>query len=350
MSIIFQTKSGELPIDAQNDSEPVLFAGLGSGLTLPYECATGTCGTCRARVMSGDVFDVWPDAPGAQRLKRDRGDILMCQTRARGNCVIRVPALVTQAEEGAPRRFIGRIDELSKLTSDVIQFDVVLNEKATFSAGQFMVVNAPGVSGGRAYSMVNYEQQTGRLTFLIKRKPGGGFSDWLFKSAGKDAEISLFGPLGKATFQPETDGDLICITGGSGIAGIMSILEHATRAKHFPAYSGQLYFGARTLADTFYVDKLAALTEMASGGLKVTLALSHEAAPSSTHPASELIRLEEGFVHEVAARVLSENSVGLGENAVGFVAGPPPMVDAAIRVLLGQGKLPPNRIRYDKFS
>ena len=50
MKIHVQTKSGEFEYDCEQ-GENLLYAGLRQGLTLPYECATGTCGTCRARVQ-----------------------------------------------------------------------------------------------------------------------------------------------------------------------------------------------------------------------------------------------------------------------------------------------------------
>ena len=184
----------------------------------------------------------------------------------------------------------------------------------------------------------------------MKRKPGGGFSNWLFEEEANGADISLFGPLGKATYRLGEDGDLVCITGGSGIAGIMSILDHAVQAGHFTANKGWLYFGVRTLADAFYVDELAELVEKSHGALHVKLVLSDEAASSAAHPDHPPIRLDEGFVHDVAARELSELSGQLNDQTIGFVAGPPPMVDGAIRVLLSEAKLAPSRIRYDKFS
>ena len=61
------------------------------------------------------------------------------------------------------------------------------------------------------------------------------------------------------------------------------------------------------------------------------------------------IRLAGGFVHDVAASALQEAETS-HDNAIGFVAGPPPMVDGAIRVLLTGAGLTPDRIRYDKFS
>src|SRR5262245_66539844 len=70
--------------------EAILHAGLRSGLVLPYECGTGTCGTCKARLVDGDVHSLWPEAPGQAGLKRDVGEFLMCQCVARADVVIEV--------------------------------------------------------------------------------------------------------------------------------------------------------------------------------------------------------------------------------------------------------------------
>jgi len=35
------------------EGEKILYAGLSEAIGLPYECASGTCGTCKARLVSG---------------------------------------------------------------------------------------------------------------------------------------------------------------------------------------------------------------------------------------------------------------------------------------------------------
>ena len=35
-------------------ADKILYAGLSHGITLPYECGSGTCGTCKARLLSGE--------------------------------------------------------------------------------------------------------------------------------------------------------------------------------------------------------------------------------------------------------------------------------------------------------
>ena len=52
------------------------------------------------------------------------------------------------------------------------------------------------------------------------------------------------------------------------------------------------------------------------------------------------------LVHEVAGRKMQ----GKYQNLRAYLAGPPPAVDASIRMLLLQAKLPADSIRYDKFS
>ena len=147
--------------------------------------------------------------------------------------------------------------------------------------------------------MVNFRRDSDRLTFVIKQKPGGGFSDWLFGSEVSGAELNVFGPLGAATFRPAEGRNILCIAGGSGIAGMLSILEHARSESYFRDHSGHVFFGVRSLADGFYLQELSDHVAAANGKLHVTLALSHEQAAGAIHPQFPHIRLASGMVTDV---------------------------------------------------
>ena len=58
------------------------------------------------------------------------------------------------------------------------------------------------------------------------------------------------------------------------------------------------------------------------------------------------MKLAGGMVHEVASRAMA----GRYDDLMAYVAGPPPMVDGALRTLITQGGLSPSAIRYDKFG
>ena len=348
MKITIQANSGEFRFDCAA-SERILYAGLGQGLQLPYECATGTCGTCRGRVVQGATLLEWDEAPGYAKLKREKGDVLMCQARPTSDCILRVPANLPPPDPASatlPRHRQARITHRHRLARDVIEIDIALSHPITFDAGQFVVLEVAGVRGGRAYSMVNYSPRSERLRFIVKQKPGGGLSDWLFGSDVTGTDLELFGPLGGATFRPAERRNIVCIAGGSGIAGMLSILEHARRENYFQGHAGHVFFGVRGLADGFYLAELAEHIAAASGRLRVTLALSHEPAPSHVHPQFSSIGLATGMVTDVMSREMA----GRYDGTVSFIAGPPPMVDEALRLLIRVARQPAAFVRYDKYT
>lgn len=344
MRITFQTKSGIFAIDCE-PGENVLYAGLRSGLFLPYECATGTCGTCRCRVMDGAVDLQWQDAPGLAYVKRDRCETLMCQARANTDCTVRVPSTVAQLF-GAPDGRHGQLTNLERLTHDVVSFSVRLDDALSYHAGQFVVLVVPGVAGGRAYTMTNHAESVDTMRFVVKRKPGGAFSDWLFEESPIGSNIYVFGPLGKATFDPSEDKNILCIAGGSGIAGMMAILEHGTRCGYLGAHSADIFFGVRTKDDLFFAEDLSRYVEAASDAVTVTVALSEDEPDDALQAQFPRLHFAPGLVHTVAAKCMANRY----DNVIGYVAGPPPMVDGALRVLVLEGRLPSTDIRYDKFS
>ena len=332
------------------DAEPgekILFAGLRARIDLPYECGTGTCGTCKARLVDGRVDDAWPEAPGRKYLKGP-GEFLMCQCAAAGTVTSEVASFVYATDPGScPSAAVGgAVAAARALTHDVMAVEVALDHPIEFDAGQFMAVAVPDVPGYRGYSMVNFERRTRRLDFVIKKKPGGGVSEWLFGRAPSDARLLLFGPLGKATFHPSLAKNILCIAGGSGIAGMMSILARACQERYFAQFRGDVFFGVRTMADAFYLDELAALRRECPDGLRITVALSDEDAPAAAAAKHPDLRFARGLVHEVAKQAMQ----GRYQNVRAYLAGPPPAVDAAIRFLLLEAKLTADNIRYDKFS
>jgi toluene monooxygenase electron transfer component len=327
--------------------EKILHAGLRNGVELPYECATGTCGTCKAKLLDGLVESEWPEAPGGQYLKSE-AELLMCQSVARDACRLEVAVALKAPEPDAPspRALGGVVRAPRRLTHDVVAFDLDLDEPIDFEAGQFALLTVPGIRGARAYSMVNFDRQAGRLSFVVKKKPGGGVSEWLFGHDVVGARLGVFVPVGHATFRPDLRKHLLCIAGGSGIAGMMSILARACDADHFAGWDGHVFFGVRTARDAFFLDELEAFRARHPTRLATTVALSDEEVPPALAAAYPGFAFAGGLVHAVAG----ERMKGRFADVRAYVAGPPPMVDASLRLLLREGRLPPADIRYDKFS
>ncbi len=331
-------------------ADKILYAGLSQAIGLPYECGSGTCGTCKARLLSGEIDDAWPDAPGRKYFKH-ADDFLMCQCSARGDVSVEVASFVEDFDPGVciPAAVKGRIRSSQMLTHDVIDLHIDIDTPMDFDAGQFMLIRVPGIAGYRGWSMVNYERGARSLQFVVKNKPGGKLSEWLFSSSAPEsrdgAEVELFGPLGSATFYPSIAKNILCIAGGSGIAGMMAILARAAGENYFAEHSGNVFFGVRSMKDAFYLDVLSRLRAQCGDKLHVMVALSDGAASAADQAAYPLLAFDTGFVHLAAERHMQGRYQGLRA----YLAGPTPAVDASVRMLL-MSRVSSDNIRYDKFS
>ena len=344
MKVVVSARNGSRGFEC-GPAEKILHAALRAGIELPYECATGTCGTCKAKLVSGRTESEWADAPGRKYLKSE-AELLTCQSLARDDCALEVFALKTrEPETAAPRALAGVVRGLRHLTHDVVAFEVEVDAPLDFDAGQFALITVPGIVGARAYSMVNFARGAERLSFVVKKKPDGAVSAWLFGDGVEGARVGLFAPLGHATFRPDVRKHVLCIAGGSGIAGMMSILALACEASHFTGWDGHVFFGVRTARDGFFLDELEAFRARVPR-LSITIALSDEDVSSGLRERYPAFTFARGFVHAVAGERMKDRFADVRA----YVAGPPPMVDASLRLLLREARLPAADIRYDKFS
>jgi len=327
--------------------EKILDAGLSNAINLPYECGSGTCGTCKARIISGKLKNLWPEAPGNKFLKPKKGEFLMCQCSATSDVVIEVESFVQTMEAGAcvPASMTGKVSSTKQLTPDVMSLFIDLEKPLDFDAGQFMLLEFPEVEGFRGWSMVNYERKAKTLEFVIKKKPDGVLSEQLFSKDCTGQEVELFGPLGSATFYSNLAKNILCIAGGSGIAGIMSILSRAEQDGYFTQYKGYVFFGVRSVQDAFFFDELSAFKKSAGDNLNIVIAFSEDDDAKDIQSTYPLLQFDKGFVHEVAEQYMESKF----DNIRAYLAGPTPLVNGSIGMLL-RSRVSTDNIRYDKFS
>lgn len=350
--VAISDRNGERASFSAAQGQRLLQAGLAVGLGLPHECASGTCGNCKATLLSGDVRRLWPQAPGA-RVCRDPAEFLLCQTAADGPVEFALRSLFIAPYAHAPAEMGGTISCTRALTPEIATFRVTLDQPMPYSPGQFVLLSGLGVDGPRAYSMTQHEPGAMHLDLLIRKDASGAFTQALFDNLAASHEVRVFGPLGRATFACDEDRPFIAMAGGSGIAGILSILHHAEAADHFAKHSSHVFFGLRDSASSYLLEELSAAVARSQGKLAVTIAFSTAPCGEEFAGAYPFLNFTDGFVHDVVrARLLDDGAAGLraAQKPVWFVAGPPVMVNATMRVLITEGKISPMEIRYDRFG
>lgn len=327
--------------------ERVLHAALRAGIALPYECATGTCATCRATLTSGNAIPLWPAAPARCKL-RTADEVLTCQIAANGDLELVIRGSVGHVES-KPSHMHGRMTMHRRLNAEIAEFTVELDRPMTFLAGQFVLLEFSGIDGPRAYSMTTRpDDKTNFLRFLIRNTGTGLVTHRLFSTDYVDEPVRLFGPLGRATFTPSERRPLVMIAGGSGIAGMLSILDHAAASGHLAAYPSRLIFGLRTAKTAYLLDELSAYARRFPESLKIFIAFSEDKPQVTISSAYPDLHFIHGLVHDVA-RGLPAPDQGTTPPLY-YVAGPPPMVDATLRMLMLDLKISGNNVRYDKFG
>ena len=69
--------------------DTLLAALLRAGLAFPFSCQTGSCGTCKCQLVSGEVHELAHSEHTVSPAERARGIVLACRCELRGDAVIR---------------------------------------------------------------------------------------------------------------------------------------------------------------------------------------------------------------------------------------------------------------------
>ncbi|PWR20974.1 2Fe-2S iron-sulfur cluster-binding protein [Zavarzinia compransoris] len=316
-------------------SQTLLEAALAQGIAFPHSCTVGTCGSCKCRLTEGRVSAITDFGYTLSRQELEAGYILACQAQVKGAITIEIEN--PGADLPAPEVFAGRIIRTDDLTHDIKAVTLGLDRPIDFVAGQYADITAPGLPA-RSYSFATAPERGGRqeISFFIRKVPGGQFTEKLFAGALAGAEVSVSGPHGTFHLRPG-EAPIVCIAGGSGLAPLLSLLQHAR--KNRVRRRCVMLFGARTQADLYKVEQIEEIARDWLPSLRFVPVLSHEPAESGWAGLR-------GLVTDHIAATLPE-----GDRAEfqGYMCGPPGMIDAAIAELTRLG-VPLPAIHYDKFT
>lgn len=263
---------GRAPLTVPHDGL-LLATALQAGLPWPHNCQVGTCGACKTRVLSGRVQPMMDFALSpltSAELKS--GHVLACQSRVRGDLLVDLqlpptaPAIVALGAS---------IRQAAQPAPDVLQLQLQLDAPLDFLAGQHVQLSLDGFAPVRSYSICEAPQPGGlrALSFLIRRLPGGQFSEALFRHAAPGGRMRLQGPFGAPA--PLAPGlPILGVAGGTGLAPLLSLVAHRLAAA--PQSRCTLLLGLRRQSDDFATPLLAPLLQAHPGRVQVQLWLSDE--------------------------------------------------------------------------
>lgn len=316
----------------------LLLSALAQGIDYPHNCRVGTCGSCKTRLLKGRISPLVDFALSPlTNAELEAGYILACQSKVRTDLEIDVHL---GHRKTLPIRSIpGHVSSWRRLPGEVVDLRLRLDEALMFEAGQYCALAPSGSFVRRDYSFYDPAPAPDgdgarEVGFLIKRLPGGAFSEWLYSQDRTDVKLWLEGPMGTMGFD-EFDRDGLCVAGGTGLAPILSIVSHRLQVSKKARFT--IVFGVRTAADDFALPMLKALIEREPDRVRLVNILSHE--PKDSDWAG--LR---GLVTDAL-----DDQLGVDyEDVAAFICGSLGMVEATESKLLKLG-VDAARIHADKF-
>jgi toluene monooxygenase electron transfer component len=321
----------------QQDGDTILRAALRAGVGLSYECNSGGCGGCKFELLTGEIETLWPDALGLSERDRKRGRHLACQCRALGPISIKASTAPEYRPQIVPQRQRAHLIGTHDITHDIREFRFLAERDANFLPGQFAMLDLPGFSSSRAYSLANTPNAQREWHFQIRRVLHGKGTHTLFDKLSLGDEIGLDGPYGMAYLRTDAPRDIVCVAGGSGLAPMVSIARGAAEAGMLAERKLYFFYGARTPRDVCGEAMLRTL-EGFGDRIRYFPVVSLPGDNGEWHG-------ETGFVHDALAHTLPTELA----NFEFYFAGPPPMTQALQELLMVGHRVPFGQIHFDRF-
>jgi len=306
--------------------EFVLDAALRQGVPLVHQCRSGSCSTCIAQLIVGNVEMAPGRATSLLAGEAAEGKRLLCSSFALGDSSMRLhyPAsLIYGPGQWTLPAAVGALQWLSPTVAK-LSLELPQNSEFTFQSGQYVRLRVPGASEWRSYSMVSTPRELPRLDFLVRILSGGLFSEYLRSCCHMGDEIIIHGPMGAFILHPG-GAPQIFIAGGTGLAPIIAMLDDI-RYRPGPRPQMLLSFGCVSEQQFFYRDEIE-LRRWWMPELRVILSADRASSADS------------GLLQGTPLTALEQERVKDPQTAA-YLCGPPPMIEAARRRLIEMGVRP----------
>jgi CDP-4-dehydro-6-deoxyglucose reductase len=305
-----------------NDS--ILQAGLKAGLRFSYGCGTGTCGLCKARVVSGEVRRMQHSDYALSELEKQQGYALLCTHTAVSDVVVetleaRGPADIPEQTLMTTVRAVGDLGPNVRL----LHLQTPRTNRLRFLAGQSVTLGVATAHGdlSQALPLASCPCDERNLHFHVARDPQAPLGSLLFGDGLRSGQtVSVCGPFGDFVLDAQSERPLLLVACETGFGPVKSLIEHAIASEQAEAFA--LYWLAREPDGHYLANQCRAW-----------------AAAFDQFSYSPLVDTDPGAGAIKVLDAIRGSGTGVAQCDV-FVAGPASFVEPAVQGLLAAGAQP----------
>jgi CDP-4-dehydro-6-deoxyglucose reductase, E3 len=207
--------------------DSILEAGVHSGLALNYGCTSGSCGLCKARVISGSVKKIQHHDYVLSEAEKNMNYVLMCSCTAVNDVVLE--ALEATNENDIPtQEIITKVKRIEQPTNNmlVMHLQTPRIQRLRFLAGQSATLSlSDKLTADLPIASCPCDDRN--LLFHISCDTETAFTQALLNDTNKGDSITLVGPHGHFLFNDESQRTQLYLAYDDGFAPIKSLIEHA---------------------------------------------------------------------------------------------------------------------------
>jgi len=211
--------------------DTLLEAGLKAGLPLDYGCGNGTCGLCKARLVSGEVVKVAAHDYPLSEAERQAGHLLLCVHCPSSSEVV-LDTLEARGPADIPEQLVtARVRAVQALAPDtrLLHLQTARSSRLRFLAGQSVTISvaADGREACATYPIASCPCDERNLHFHVARADNDDFATLLFGGGlAAGSAVTLAGPVGDFVLR-ESERRIAFLACDTGFAPVKSLVEHA---------------------------------------------------------------------------------------------------------------------------
>ena len=232
------------------EAESVLDAALRSGISVSHSCNNGTCGECKAHLLTGQVNQLNGQDYRFSEADKQQNPILLCNVSAATDLEIEVNE-ANAAQDIPVQRIAARVEKLERLSDSIMIVHVRTPRTQTlhFLAGQHVSLEVAGILP-RNKSIASCPCNAMRLQFHVLHVPDDPFSEYVFTKLKVSDTVTINGPMGEFLLDEESKRPIIFFAYETGFGPVKSIIEHAISLDlqqpmhlYWLAREGEFYLG-----------------------------------------------------------------------------------------------------------
>lgn len=207
--------------------ESLLEAALRNGVNIPYNCSGGSCGVCKARVLSGEIAAPRFHDYVFSEAERAQGQVLLCSVSAGSDMTLEVQE-IGDVQQIPRQQIMTRVARIDRVGDSYVMLTLRTPRSQTlqFLAGQHVELRIGDELCCDA-AIASCPCNGMLLQFHLALRRDEPFTLHVFDGLRVNDPVEVIGPFGTFTLDEGSLRPIVMVAQDTGFAPLKSLLEHA---------------------------------------------------------------------------------------------------------------------------